>query len=43
MKTGPITEAKQMKQCVYNIPCEWQMLCWWKKQTFRSTYEGAYI
>jgi hypothetical protein len=28
MKTGPITEAKQMKQCVYNIPCEWQMLCW---------------
>jgi hypothetical protein len=21
-KTGPITEAKQMKQCVYKIPCE---------------------
>jgi hypothetical protein len=22
LETGPITEAKQMKQCVYNIPCE---------------------
>jgi hypothetical protein len=22
MKTGPITEAKQIKQCVYNIPCK---------------------
>jgi hypothetical protein len=22
MRTGPITEATQMKQCVYIIPCE---------------------
>jgi hypothetical protein len=25
MKTGPVTDAQQMKQCVYNIPCD----CGW--------------
>jgi hypothetical protein len=23
MKTGPVRDAQQMKQCVYSIPCDW--------------------
>jgi hypothetical protein len=39
MKTGPVRDAQQTKQCAYSIPCDRQMLHQWN----RSTHRGAQI
>jgi uncharacterized protein YjiS (DUF1127 family) len=38
MKTGPVRDAQQRKQCVYHPMRLWQMLHRWNKQTFGSTH-----